>query len=97
MDLPKLKPCPFCGASGGALKFRKRTSDHKSRDYYSLYIRCYHCNAHGPMIHCRQDASGVEEWQKLADAWNHRAEDCAQQQPENDGGSCSDTHPLDDG
>ncbi len=85
MDLPELKPCPFCGATGGMLKFRKRTHQH-DKDFYSLYIRCFRCNAHGPMIHCKKDATGPQEWQALADAWNHRAAEA-----ENDTRNCSDT------
>lgn len=68
MDKIEMKPCPFCGRQGTAIR-----SERVSNSGMTLYaVRCYRCGAEGPMTYGYGDSQLAKE--TAASFWNGRAE-----------------------
>ena len=68
----KLKPCPFCGASGKAnidcLYYIFDPKENRRAQFY-----CLACGAEGPIVTVEDNYSGSEVPTEAIDAWNRRA------------------------
>ena len=68
MDKIEMKPCPFCGRHGTAIR-----SERVSNSGMTLYaVQCYRCSAEGPMTYGYGDSQLAKE--TAAAFWNGRAE-----------------------
>ena len=64
MDKIEMKPCPFCGRRGTAIR-----SERVSNSGVTLYaVRCYRCGAEGPMTYGYGDSQLAKE--TAAAFWN---------------------------
>lgn len=69
MDKIEMKPCPFCGRQGTAIR-----SERVSNSGMTLYaVQCYRCGAEGPKVY-RHGEYSREAKETAAAFWNGRAE-----------------------
>lgn len=61
--LPKLKPCPFCGA---------RDAFVERADFSSAYVFCNNCSGQGPTEYRERDDEETPGERAAIHAWNKR-------------------------
>ncbi len=80
----KLKPCPFCGASGkenlNCLFFVNDPQENRRAQIY-----CLECGAEGSIVTVEDNYSGSEVPEEALEAWNTRAPLCSPVKPEDIG------------